>query len=348
MSSLRMNHMVDLFRRELELCGVHEGETVAVLTEMGVLADYAAAFMAAAQSLGARPFNVNLLPAAGPSVGQRASDTGNNPLAGNQAALDALAHADMLVDLMFLLFSKEQIAIQKAGTRVLLVVEPFEVLARLLPTRELRERVEAALTRLQKARRLRFTNPAGTDVSYDLGQYPALCEYGFTDTPGRWDHWPSGFVFTGGDDGSVSGTVVMAPGDIMYPFKTYVREPITFTIRSGSIVQIDGGLDAKLIRDHMASFGDPRAYAISHIGWGLNQHAQWISEAMGVGGIGMEGRSFYGNVLFSTGPNTELGGSNDTRCHLDLPMKGCSLTLDDEPIVKDGEVVPQDMRAPDR
>ena len=348
MSSLRMSQMVELFTKELALCGVHEGETVAVLSEVGVLGDYATAFMAAAQSLGARPFNVSLLPAGGPGVGERASDTGVNPLAGNAAALDALKSADILVDLMFLLFSKEQLAIQAAGTRVLLVVEPFEVLARLLPTQELRERVEAALARLQKAQHLRFTNDAGTDVSYRLGQYPAFSEYGFTDTPGRWDHWPSGFVFTGGNDGGVHGQVVMAAGDIMYPFKSYVRDPITFTIRDGSIVDVRGGLDAKLIRDHMASFRDPRAYAISHIGWGLNPDAQWISEAMGVGGIGMEGRSFYGNVLFSTGPNTELGGTNDTRCHLDLPMKGCSLWLDDELIVKDGELVPREMRAPGR
>ena len=47
-----------------------------------------------------------------------------------------------------------------------------------------------------------------------------------------------------------------------------------------------------------------------------------------------------GTYCFSTGPNGELGGHNDTHCHLDLPMRGCTLYLDDEPIVKDGEIVP--------
>ena len=28
-----------------------------------------------------------------------------------------------------------------------------------------------------------------------------------------------------------------------------------------------------------------------------------------------------GNVLFSTGPNGELGGPNDTLCHVDVPMR---------------------------
>ncbi len=59
----------------------------------------------------------------------------------------------------------------------------------------------------------------------------------------------------------------------------------------------------------------------------------------------MDGRCYHGNVLFSLGPDTEFGGSNDTACHLDLPMRNCTLYLDDELIVKNGDVVPPDMRA---
>jgi 2,5-dihydroxypyridine 5,6-dioxygenase len=194
-----LNDMVALFRKELELCGVREGETVAILSEMDTLADYAAAFMTAARDLGAHVFNVNLLPASTVAAGDKASNVGTNALAGNRPAIEALKSADLLVDLMFLLFSQEQLEIQKAGTRILLVVEPFEVLSRLFPTRELRARVECAEAKLRKAHQLRFTNPAGTDVTYELGQYPPMTEYGFTDTPGRWDHWPSGRI------GGISG-----------------------------------------------------------------------------------------------------------------------------------------------
>ncbi len=346
--SLQMNAMVSLFRKELELCGVKEGNTVAVLSEVDNLPEYATASLAAARSLGAHAFNVNLLPSSGIEAEDRASVVGRNSLAGNRPAIEALKSADIVVDLMFLLFSPEQIEIQKAGTRIILIVEPFEVLSRLFPTRELRERVEAGEARLKKAKRLRFTNKAGTDVTYDLGQYPTMTEYGFTDTPGRWDHWPSGFLFTGGADTGVNGRVVMDKGDIVYPFKSYVQEQIDFTIREGRIVDIKGGIDSEFVRSYMAGFNDPGAYGISHIGWGLNHLAHWSCHAEGTPGIGMEGRAFYGNVLFSTGPNTELGGKNDTPCHLDLPMKGCTLYLDDELIVKDGDLVPKDMRAPGR
>lgn len=342
-----MNDMLNLFRKELLLCGVKPGETVAVLSEMDRTTDYATGFMTAARDLGAHVLNVSVLPSA-LGVDAKFGNVGVNPLTGNQPAIDALKQADLMIDLVFLLFSKEQLEIQNSGTRILLVVEPFDVLARMFPTQELRERVEAGERRLKKARQLRFTNRVGTDVTYELGRYPVLTEYGFTDTPGRWDHWPGGFLATSASDDGVNGRVVMDEGDIIYPFKSYVRQPVEFTIRHGRIVDLKGGLDARLLSDYMSSFHDPKAYSISHIGWGLNHNAVWTGHATGIGGIGMDGRAFYGNVLFSTGPNTELGGTNDTACHLDLPMRECTLYLDDDLIVKNGEIIPDDMRAPTR
>ena len=85
---------------------------------------------------------------------------------------------------------------------------------------------------------------------------------------------------------------------------------------------------------------------VAGIGWGMNPQAKWHNFVPGAfpGGMGMEPRSFYGNVMFSTGPNNELGGPNDTHCHLDIPMRNCSLFLDDAPIVIDGDIVVPDMK----
>ena len=214
-----------------------------------------------------------------------------------------------MVDLVFLLFSVEQHEIQESGTRILLCIESLDVLSRLLPTPELRERVECAAEVYAGAEVLRFTNAHGTDVTYQLGTYPVITEYGYTDEPGRWDHWPSGFLFSGGRDDGVDGRVVIAPGDIVYPFNRYVESPIDLTVESGRIVDIRGGLDADLMADYMAGFDDEKAYGISHIGWGLNERCRWSALATDPRSVGMEGRAFYGNVLFSTGPNQELGGS---------------------------------------
>lgn len=338
--------MVDLFRKELDLCKVAPGQCVAVLTEDGRPGDYAAAFLRAAQELGADAFQVNVTRNGSGGNAERA--VGATSLAGNRPAIEALKSADIVIDLMFLLFSKEQIEITDSGTRMLLVMEPFDVLQRLLPDEGLRTRVEAGGARLAKAKEMHITSPAGTDVVYRLGDYPVLTEYGYTDEPGRWDHWPSGFLFTQGADDGVDGTVVLDSGDIIFPLKRYVESPVRLTIEKGMVTKIDGqGLDAEIMRDYMESYEDPRAYAISHIGWGLNERAQWSRLATTsnlAGELGMDGRAFYGNVLFSTGPNVELGGSNDTHCHLDIPLKGASLTLDGEVIVDKGEIVPEDMQ----
>jgi 2,5-dihydroxypyridine 5,6-dioxygenase len=43
--------------------------------------------------------------------------------------------------------------------------------------------------------------------------------------------------------------------------------------------------------------------------------------------------------MFSTGPNTDAGGTRDTLCHLDIPMRNCSVSLDGVAMTQDGKVV---------
>jgi 2,5-dihydroxypyridine 5,6-dioxygenase len=338
--------MVALFKQELELCQVERGQTVAVLSEGRIRADYAGAFLIAAQALGANCFQINLPERvrSGPLV-----QVGRTPLAGNMVAIEALKRADLVIDLVGLLFSAEQNEITAAGPRMLFVHEPFDVLRALFPNRDLRRRVEFGERLLREARELRVTSVHGTDLVYRLGQYPVMTEYGFTDTPGRWDHFPSGFLLTQGNDAEVDGTLVLMPGDILNEFRRYVQQPVHLTIRRAMVTSIEGdGMEAQLLRHYIESFDDPRAYACSHIGWGLNERATWHHLAMTrepQAEIGVHGLAFYGNVLFSTGPNTELGGTNDTACHLDIPMRHCSLFLDDRPVVRDGAVVPLEMQA---
>jgi 2,5-dihydroxypyridine 5,6-dioxygenase len=335
--------MIELFRRELVLCGVGPGVRVAVLSEGAILRDYAEAFMAAGRDLGSEIEDINLGGDQAMSAGERIAQLGTSALTGDAAAMDSLKQSDLVVDLMLLLFSKEQVELQESGVRMLLAVEPFEVLKRLFPTTETRARVEAGERRLAGAEQLRFTNGAGTDVTYTLGSRPILTEYGYTDTPGRWDHWPSGFLATVAVPGGVEGRVVMDRGDILLPQMKRLEAPVEFTVERGRVTGIRGGKEASELRKYIEAYGDPRAYDVSHIGWGLNERAEWTVDRPG---IGMDSRAHYGNVLFSLGPDIEFGGSNDTPCHLDLPMKGCTLTLDEEVIVEDGRIVPKEMQAP--
>lgn len=332
--------IVSFFKKELELCKLKPSETMVVLTTGEIRADYAKAFLMAASQIGANAFELKLPPVINGSTGS----FGITPLTDNRVAVECLKKADLVIDLVLLLFSKEQLELQDAGVRLLLVVEPFDVIKRMFPKESDKERVLYATNLLRNAKELRVTNKAGTDVRYQLGQYPILTEYGFADEPGRWDHLPSCFSAATSNDGGVEGIVVMDKGDIFFPFNRYLQDPIELTIIDGYVTKIEGGFDAMLMKEYIESFNDPRAYAISHIGWGLNERAQWHSLAFDDQVFGMDGRAFYGNVLFSLGPNSELGGDNDTPCHLDLPMKNCTLYLDDKLIVKDGDIVIDEMK----
>jgi hypothetical protein len=185
-----------------------------------------------------------------------------------------------------------------------------------------------ATARLLDAARERGLFVAFTTISYDsdaeglpwVNKAPGMLALrsgsALVDVAGRWDHWPSGFVFTGGRDDGVEGKIVLSPGDVLLPFNSYVQRPVEITIEKGFITDIRGDLDAQMLKSYIESFEDPRGYGMSHVGWGLNDLAQWhgMLPPAFAGGMGMEPRAVYGNVMFSIGPNNELGGPNDTAC----------------------------------
>lgn len=269
---------------------------------------------------------------------------GRTALKGNRPALEAMKHSDLVIDTMMLLFSPEQEEILKTGARMLLACEPPEVMLRMKPTENDARRASAAAARLGLARTLTVTSKAGTDFRCAIGQYPVLKQQGFVDTPGGWDHWPSCFVATWPNEGTSEGTIVIDTGDILLPFKRYAREPIRLTVEGGIIRAIEGGFEAEYLRSYMETFQDPDAYAMAHVGWGLHERAHWTTLGLydPEAGLSMDARSFKGNFLWSSGPNTEAGGTRDTPCHMDIPLRGCSLSLDGEPMTIDGRVIPAD------
>src|SRR5690606_7789633 len=183
------------------------------------------------------------------------------------------------------------------------------------------------------------------------GEYPVMSQWGFSDEPGHFDHWGGGHVHTFPNEGSANGTVVIAPGDIVIlPYCRYVQDTIRLDIKDGFIRNIEGGLDAKLmaewLEDNKADANDMDPYAVSHLGWGLNPQARWYNIALN--GDTPErahaaARVFPGNFLFSTGPNSQGGGKRTTKGHYDVPMRDCTVMLDNEVIIERGRFVDKAM-----
>jgi 2,5-dihydroxypyridine 5,6-dioxygenase len=335
--------MVDAWTKVLELSRLEAGQTVTILTSASTHPQTLSTALIATQAMGAIVNRLDLPPVNGEKALSRDSLAylGTTPLTGNRAAIAALKESDLVLDLMTLLFSPEQLDILKAGTKILLAVEPPEVLTRLVPTPADRERVLAARARIARAKEMHIVSAAGTDFRCPLGEFEPIAEYGFVDEPGRWDHWPSGFALTFPNDGKAHGRIVIDRGDILLPQKSYVQDRIELTVERGYATRIDGGIDAQLLGEYMATFNDPEAYAISHIGWGLQPRAHWSTLGLydREATIGMDARAFEGNFLFSLGPNNEAGGSRTTTCHIDIPLRHCDVMLDREPVVLNGTVM---------
>jgi len=338
------NQLVSMWRDVLSLSNVKPNENVLVLTSSHSNPELIDAATRAAVDLKAKVARLDLQPTWHIAEGRSDATTidGLSAIEGHPLAIAAMKSADLVIDLLWLIHSAAQKEVLGSGTRMLLAYEPPEVLARVMPSEDDRRRVLAAREAYSRGKRIRITSKAGTDLSADIGNYPITAEYGLADQPGRWDHWPSGFVARQTNTGTASGKVVLAVGDIILPFNSYVQSDIHLTIDKGMITKIEGGFDADYLREYMKDFNDPNAYTVSHLGWGLQPKARWTALGMNDKSrtYGMEARAFYGNFLFSTGPTP----GRPTPCHLDIPMRNCSFFVDNEPMVIDGDVVPADQK----
>ena len=130
--------LIQAWQTVLDLCQVSAGNTVTILTDRHSNPQSVAAATSALQARGAIVTRIELQPMNAEKSLSRdpLAYLGSTPLTGNQAAMAACLASDLVLDLMLLLFSPEQQQILQSGTRILLAVEPPEILVRLVPTRD--------------------------------------------------------------------------------------------------------------------------------------------------------------------------------------------------------------------
>ncbi len=345
-SEINPARLATLYRREFELCRLGTGDTVAIVSDLGTRREYINAAFAAAEELGADIYEmcVNSIPGwtkvGVPTIGQC------------KGTLEALSQADMIVVFHVPLFARWLRAVMDRGVRVLMIIDGPDELEQLMAPPGLKEACKYAESLYVKTRKVRVTSDAGTDLSFECGEYPVMTQWGYADEKGHFDHWGAGHIHTFPNEGSASGTVVMQPGDvIILPYCRYVADPVRLEIRDGHITKIEGGLDAKLMRDWLtdgkSGDADRDPFAVSHLGWGLNPQARWY--AIALNGDEPERqraamRVFPGNFLFSTGPNSQGGGKRTTRGHYDVPMRDCTIALDGRVVVDKGRITDPKMK----
>ncbi|TWO71174.1 peptidase M29 [Caenimonas sedimenti] len=334
---------LDAFESVLRRCAVRAGDTVCVLGESQSRPALLELSRLAAARLGAQVFSLVLPSAFSPDL-PVARSTGASPVLRQlQPVVSALAASTLVLDCTVegLMHAPELPAILKGGARVLYVSnEHPEALARLVPDDALEPLVKDHIKRLRAAHEMHVTSAAGTDLR--IGLAGAICggNWGYTARPGTMSHWPGGLALAFPAAGSVNGTLVLAEGDVNLTFKRYLERPITLRVENDYVTRIEGaGTDAELMRSYIAAWGDREAYAVSHVGYGLNARARWDSMALydKRDFNGTELRAFAGNFLYSTGAN-EVAGRH-TLGHFDLPLRGCTVRLDGATVVDAGVLV---------
>ncbi len=334
-----IGELTSAFRSVLSLSGVGSGDEVVVLADSASRADYRAAARAAAISLGAEVNEVvGAAEVAEPWV-RSGSAMGLGSIGRSPQLRSYLGSTDMIVDVTTegLIHAPWLAELLGAGTRILFACDPPEVLLRNIPKVGDKARAAAAAALVARSEEMHVTSAAGTDLRADLTDARVAFQCGFADDPGRWDHWPSCMVAC--YPRTSNGTIVLRPGDVIFPLKEHLSDEVLMRVDDGQITEVEGGREATLLREMLIVPDDPAARCISHMGWGLLDGASWDSLGLYPKQeiMGMEARSYPGAFLWSTGPDPRK--DRWTPRHLDIPMRGCSVTVDGRLVVDAGVVI---------
>ncbi len=331
---------LDCFRKVFTLCNVIPGTRAVVLSETLSRQVNVKLAELALLDLGARAVHL-VMPSPRQVAPVPVRSTGTSlALQGNRSAIAALKEAQIIIDCTVegMLHAPELKEILAAGPRLMMISnEHPDVLERLMPDPKLDGRVKTGLGMLAKASRMTVSSAAGTELQIDLKDAPARGSAGFVTEPGKLSYWPAGLCLCFPRPGSVNGRLVLDVGDMNLTFKRYIESRVSMRVENDYVVAIDGdGLDAQLMRSYFDAWNSREAFGVSHVGWGMNPGARWDSLVMyDKNDINAtEYRALSGSFLYSTGANEFA--NRHTAGHFDLPLRGCSIALDDTPIVDRG------------
>jgi hypothetical protein len=103
-----------------------------------------------------------------------------------------------------------------------------------------------------------------------------------------------------------------------------LTSPIELTVRDGRITSIDGGPDARTLRDYLETYGDENAYMCpAEASVGVNSKAL-------IRGIQREDKNIIGAMHFGLGTNIDVGGSITSKIHMDGVILEPTLFVDGE------------------
>lgn len=190
---------------------------------------------------------------------------------------------------------------------------------------------DAVADRFTKASTGRLTNPAGTDLTFSLEGRSGNSHSCVVRNPGEF----SGSINIEANFSPVEGTaegIIVADASIPNYGIGVLREPVTYQVREGKVVDIIGGQQAEEIAKIMADLNDPAVYNIAQVAIGLNPKARGVDRLL-------EAHGYLGTGHVGIGTSSNLGGHTRASLHYDCIFWHPTVELDGEIIQKDGNIL---------
>jgi 2,5-dihydroxypyridine 5,6-dioxygenase len=307
-------------RTLLDVCvAVKPGETVLIVTDM-VKFDIARVIAAAAVERGAETMVTVMKPRA------RAGEEPPRPVA------EAMKSSDIVI--LPVSFSVTHTHAVKnaaaAGARLIALTEFTEDMmiqgGLLADFSELKPICLGVAKRFGSGRKMRVTTPGGTDLEMEIGGRPGNALSCIVE-PGQFSPVPNVEANVSPLEGTARGHIVV-DASIPYLGIGLIEEPIHIDVAAGYITRIEGGRQARILRQDLESHGDRNSFNIAELGVGLNPKCRMI-------GIMLEDEGVLGSAHVGIGTNITLGGKIKAPCHYDLLVWHPKIEIDGQ-VVMDG------------
>jgi len=183
--------------------------------------------------------------------------------------------------------------------------------------------------RFKEAKFVKLTNPAGTSLTMRKEGRRGNALYCIVE-PGEFSTVPTIEANFSPIEGTAEG-VIVADASIPYLGIGVLEEPVRCKVEKGFIVDIEGGHQARTLKEDWKTRKDPNCYNVAELGVGLNPAARMT-------GVMLDDEGVFGSVHIGVGTNITLGGNIKAATHYDLLMWGATIELDGKVILERGNL----------
>ncbi|ELZ29536.1 aminopeptidase [Halorubrum distributum] len=178
------------------------------------------------------------------------------------------------------------------------------------------------LDQVAGADEVRVTAPAGTDITFGIGDREWLADTGMVREPGDFSNLPAGEVFVAPE--TATGTFVV-DGTMMPHGLLDDGQELAFEVEEGFVTEIGNDEIRADVEGAAEAVGDA-AYNLAELGIGTNGGVEEL-----VGSVLLDEKA-GGTVHIAIGDNAGIGGETDAPLHLDGIIRNPTVYADGEPV----------------